>query len=98
MFDKDHSSTIDFNEFKSLWAFITQWEKVFRGFDEDRSGTIDKNEFRKALTSFGNITRKKKNDWIFAYIYIFDRQSFFFFEIGRKIFILFAPYLFNRNV
>jgi Ca2+-binding EF-hand superfamily protein len=58
MFDKDNSSTIDFNEFKLLWAFITQWEKVFRGFDEDRSGTIDKNEFRKALTSFGNITKQ----------------------------------------
>jgi len=53
MFDKDSSSTIDFNEFKSLWNFITQWEKVFRGFDEDKSGSIDKNEFRKALTSFG---------------------------------------------
>lgn len=54
MFDGDASSTIDFNEFKALWNFITQWEKVFRGFDEDRSGSIDKNEFGKALTSFGN--------------------------------------------
>ncbi|CAF1335349.1 unnamed protein product [Adineta steineri] len=53
MFDKDGSSTIDFNEFKSLWQFITQWEKVFRGFDEDKSGSIDKDEFRKALASFG---------------------------------------------
>jgi Ca2+-binding EF-hand superfamily protein len=73
MFDRDNSSTIDFNEFKALWNFITQWEKVFRGFDEDRSGTIDKNEFRKALTSFGNIKKNRKaekNDWIFAYIYI----------------------------
>ncbi len=58
MFDNDHSSTVDFNEFKALWHFITQWERVFRGFDEDRSGSIDKNEFRKALTSFGN-TRKE---------------------------------------
>jgi len=80
MFDKDNSSTIDFNEFKLLWAFITQWEKVFRGFDEDRSGTIDKNEFRKALTSFGNITQnKKKNDWIFAYIYVLIGNLCFFF-------------------
>jgi len=53
MFDHDNSSTINFNEFKSLWNFITQWEKVFRGFDEDKSGSIDKNELRKALTTFG---------------------------------------------
>jgi Ca2+-binding EF-hand superfamily protein len=53
MFDNDNTSTINFNEFKSLWQFITQWEKIFRGFDEDKSGSIDKNEFTKALTSFG---------------------------------------------
>jgi Ca2+-binding EF-hand superfamily protein len=62
MFDKDNSATIDFNEFKSLWQFITQWEKVFRGFDEDKSGSIDKTEFRKALTSFGNKHKNEKND------------------------------------
>jgi len=53
MFDQDHTSTIDFNEFKALWNFITQWEKVFRSFDTDQSGSIDKNELRNALTSFG---------------------------------------------
>ena len=59
MFDKDSTSTIDFNEFQSLWNFIIEWEKVFRGFDEDQSGSIDKVEFRKALASFGNNTRQK---------------------------------------
>ncbi|UJR20762.1 hypothetical protein I4U23_023880 [Adineta vaga] len=53
MFDQDGSATIDYKEFKALWNFITEWEKVFRGFDEDKSGSIDKTEFRKALTSFG---------------------------------------------
>ena len=66
MFDRDASSTIDYNEFKSLWQFVVQWEKVFRGFDEDQSGTINKDEFRKALTSFGNekkhIQRKESMD------------------------------------
>ncbi|CAF3396898.1 unnamed protein product [Rotaria socialis] len=57
MFDKDNSSTIDFNEFKLLWNYITQWEKIFRSFDEDRSGSIDKNEFRKALMTFGMFDR-----------------------------------------
>lgn len=73
MFDKDNSSTVDLNEFKALWNFITQWEKVFRGFDADQSGSIDKNEFRNALTSFGN-RNKGKNVWIFIYICV-DRQS-----------------------
>ncbi|CAF0878703.1 unnamed protein product [Rotaria sp. Silwood1] len=57
IFDNDNSSTINFNEFKALWNFITQWEKIFRGFDEDRSGSIDRNEFRKALTTFGMFDR-----------------------------------------
>jgi Ca2+-binding EF-hand superfamily protein len=70
MFDNDQSSTVDFNEFKSLWHFITQWEKVFRGFDEDRSGSIDKEEFRKALTSFGN-QRKKTRKRMIGYLHIF---------------------------
>jgi Ca2+-binding EF-hand superfamily protein len=70
MFDNDNTSTINFNEFKSLWQFITQWEKIFRGFDEDKSGSIDKNEFIKALTSFGKEKMKEKNDLLFAYIFI----------------------------
>ena len=60
MFDQDNTSTIDFNEFKALWNFITQWEKVFRGFDADQSGSIDKTEFRNALTSFGNKREQKE--------------------------------------
>lgn len=70
MFDQDGSSTINFNEFTSLWNFITQWEKVFRSFDEDRSGAIDKNELRKALTAFGNKDKTKRMNFVFAYISI----------------------------
>lgn len=62
MFDKNATSTIDFNEFQSLWNFITEWEKVFRGFDEDQSGSIDKDEFRKALASFGNNRDSQPNE------------------------------------
>lgn len=60
MFDNDHSSTIDFNEFKSLWNYITQWEKIFRSHDTDNSGRIDKSELQKALSSFGNNNKKMK--------------------------------------
>jgi Ca2+-binding EF-hand superfamily protein len=72
MFDNDNTSTINFNEFKSLWQFITQWEKIFRGFDEDKSGSIDKNEFTKALTSFGKEKCKKR---MICYLHIFSFRS-----------------------
>jgi hypothetical protein len=69
MFDQDGSSTIDFQEFRSLWRYVTEWEKCFRfvfnsikhykihlfsrKFDLDGSGTIDKHELKTALSSFG---------------------------------------------
>ncbi|XP_067931885.1 programmed cell death protein 6-like isoform X2 [Watersipora subatra] len=53
MFDKDNSGTINFQEFQSLWKYVTDWQNTFRGYDRDGSGSIDKNELKNALTSFG---------------------------------------------
>ncbi|CAL1262227.1 unnamed protein product [Larinioides sclopetarius] len=53
MFDRDQSGTINFEEFKALWKYITDWLGCFRSFDTDRSGSIDKNELKSALTTFG---------------------------------------------
>ncbi|XP_072024427.1 programmed cell death protein 6-like isoform X2 [Amphiura filiformis] len=53
MFDRDHSGTINFQEFGSLWKYITDWQQTFRGYDRDNSGSIDQNELKQALTSFG---------------------------------------------
>ncbi|XP_015910194.1 programmed cell death protein 6 [Parasteatoda tepidariorum] len=53
MFDRDNSGTINFEEFKALWKYITDWLNCFRSFDTDRSGNIDRNELKSALTSFG---------------------------------------------
>ncbi|CAF0984736.1 unnamed protein product [Rotaria sp. Silwood1] len=53
MFDRDASSTIDFQEFRALWMYVTEWEKCFRRFDLDGSGSIDKYELKTALSSFG---------------------------------------------
>lgn len=53
MFDRDHSGTINFEEFKALWKYITDWLNCFRSFDTDQSGNIDRNELKNALTTFG---------------------------------------------
>ncbi|KAK6186530.1 hypothetical protein SNE40_008552 [Patella caerulea] len=53
MFDRDNSGTINFQEFSSLWKYVTDWQGCFRGYDRDNSGSIDKNELKTALTSFG---------------------------------------------
>lgn len=53
MFDRDNSGTINFQEFLSLWKYVTDWQNTFRTYDRDNSGAIDKNELKTALTSFG---------------------------------------------
>ncbi|KAK2722955.1 programmed cell death protein 6-like [Artemia franciscana] len=53
MFDRNNSGKIGFNEFKDLWRYVTDWERVFRSFDRDNSGNIDFNELKQALASFG---------------------------------------------
>ncbi|CAF4396921.1 unnamed protein product, partial [Adineta steineri] len=44
---------IDYQEFRALWRYVTEWEKCFRKYDLDGSGTIDKHELKTALSSFG---------------------------------------------
>ncbi|XP_045193614.1 programmed cell death protein 6-like isoform X1 [Mercenaria mercenaria] len=53
MFDRDNSGTINFQEFSSLWKYVTDWQNCFRSYDRDNSGAIDRNELKTALTSFG---------------------------------------------
>ncbi|XP_064466609.1 programmed cell death protein 6-like [Ornithodoros turicata] len=53
MFDRDRSGTINFDEFASLWNYITEWLNCFRGFDRDGSGSIDRQELQQALNRFG---------------------------------------------
>jgi len=53
IFDRDRSSTIDFEEFVSLWKYVNDWQNCFRSFDKDNSGSIDRNELKQALVSFG---------------------------------------------
>ncbi|CAN7992359.1 unnamed protein product [Ixodes hexagonus] len=53
MFDRNRVGTVNFDEFVSLWNYITNWLSCFQSFDLDRSGSIDKRELAEALTRFG---------------------------------------------
>lgn len=53
MFDKTGEKTINFNEFGSLWKYVTDWQQCFRSFDNDSSGSINKTELKTAITTFG---------------------------------------------
>ncbi|KAK3745058.1 hypothetical protein QZH41_014553, partial [Actinostola sp. cb2023] len=46
MFDRDNNGTINFQEFSSLWKYITDWQNTFRSYDRDNSGSIDKTELK----------------------------------------------------
>ncbi|KAI9223894.1 hypothetical protein BC828DRAFT_374861 [Blastocladiella britannica] len=57
LMDFDRSGQIDFNEFCSIWQYISQWNYHFRSFDKDNSGSIDTRELQQALAQFGfNLT------------------------------------------
>ncbi|KAI3385266.1 hypothetical protein SNEBB_007403 [Seison nebaliae] len=53
MFDSKGKQTIDYEEFSSLWQYVSEWQHCFRSYDKDNNGTIDRNELKDALTSFG---------------------------------------------
>lgn len=53
MFDKDHSGTIDINEFQLLYNYINQWIATFRSFDRDHSGNIEEAELAQAFQQMG---------------------------------------------
>lgn len=72
MFDKDNSGTINFQEFSSLWKYVTDWQNTFRSYDRDNSGSIDRNELKQALTSFGYRLSDKFYEIL---IRKFDRQG-----------------------
>lgn len=53
MFDKNHTGTIDVQEFIQLFSFINQWTETYRRYDRDNSGTINENELNTALQQMG---------------------------------------------
>lgn len=53
IFDRDGTGNINFQEFCSIWQYVTDWLNVFRRFDSDNSGNINKGELKTAISSFG---------------------------------------------
>lgn len=53
MFDRQGRGSVSFDDFTSLWNFLTSWLNCFQSFDADRSGFIDRRELSEALTRFG---------------------------------------------
>lgn len=53
MFDRQNKGQIGFDDFGSLWKYVTDWQNCFRSFDRDNSGNIDTRELSTALSSFG---------------------------------------------
>ncbi|XP_002741663.1 sorcin-like [Saccoglossus kowalevskii] len=53
MLDRDMTGKMGFNEFKELWACLSQWKQTFINFDRDRSGTMDAQELAAVIRSFG---------------------------------------------
>jgi len=49
VFDKDHSGSIDFNEYVALHKFLMTMQTAFFAADQDRSGLIDAREIHTAL-------------------------------------------------
>ncbi|XP_023019156.1 programmed cell death protein 6 isoform X1 [Leptinotarsa decemlineata] len=53
MFDRHNRGQVSFEDFTSLWKYVTDWQNCFRSFDRDNSGNIDKSELKTALVTFG---------------------------------------------
>jgi Ca2+-binding EF-hand superfamily protein len=53
VFDKDRSGQINFNEYASLFKFITTMQQAFESYDRDRSGSIEFNEVLQAIQQGG---------------------------------------------
>jgi len=53
VFDKDNSGQIDFQEFATLYQFVTSMTNAFMQADADRSGFLDAREIWTAVSAAG---------------------------------------------
>lgn len=53
LFDKNHVNSVDFDDFCSIWNYLSRWRTVFEKCDTDGSLSINHPEFSNALKTFG---------------------------------------------
>ncbi|KAL0268663.1 UNVERIFIED_CONTAM: hypothetical protein PYX00_010509 [Menopon gallinae] len=53
LFSKDHSGTVNVQEFQHLYKFVNQWLQTFRQYDRDQSGLIEEEEVALAFQQMG---------------------------------------------
>jgi len=72
MFDRNHTGTIDLNEFNSLWNYINQWRGVFAAYDMDRSGNISEGEL---FTAFRQMGYNLSNNFVSTVVWSYDKTG-----------------------
>ena len=72
MFDRDQNGTISFQEFASLWKYITDWQSTFRSYDKDNSGSIDKRELQTGANHVNCFILRVGRDHLATIISTFD--------------------------
>jgi len=78
MLDLDKSGKLGYEEFKTMWADLRRWKKIFNEFDKDRSGNFNSFELREALRSAGiNVSNKTFNGLVMRFS---DSEGKIFFD------------------
>ncbi|KAH6939964.1 hypothetical protein HPB50_022994 [Hyalomma asiaticum] len=54
IFDRDFSNKINFDQFCTLWKYITEWVNGFKKVDRTNSGRLDKAELQTAFANVGH--------------------------------------------
>lgn len=53
LFDKEHTGTINLEQFQALFSYVNAWIGLFKGYDRDNSGSIQAEELSSALRQMG---------------------------------------------
>jgi len=78
MLDLDKSGKLGYEDFKTMWADLRRWKKIFNEFDKDRSGHFNSFELREALRSAGiNVSNKTFNGLVMRFS---DSEGKIFFD------------------
>lgn len=65
LFDKDGDNHINFEEFNTLWTYLSEWRTYFEKFDRNHNCFISLKEFKNALEAFGFSLSSKCIEFVF---------------------------------